>query len=32
MMGAVRLPNPGSRRVSYGYVGRAGVPVRLTWR
>jgi hypothetical protein len=29
---AVRLPNPGSGRVPYGYAGRAGVPVRLGLR
>lgn len=26
---AIRLPNPESGRVPYGYAGRAGVPVRL---
>jgi hypothetical protein len=29
---AVRLPNPGSGQVPYGYAGRAGVPVRLGLR
>jgi hypothetical protein len=29
---AIRLPNPGSGRVPYGYAGRAGVPVRLGLR
>jgi len=26
---AIRLPNPGSGQVPYGYAGRDGVPVRL---
>ncbi len=29
---AIRLPDPASRQVSYGYAGRAGVPVRLGLR
>lgn len=29
---AVRLPNPGSRQVPFGYAGHAGVPVRLGLR
>jgi hypothetical protein len=29
---AIRLPNPGSGRIPYGYAGRAGLPVRLGLR
>ena len=29
---AIRLPNPGSGKVPYGYAGRAGVSVRLGLR
>ena len=29
---AIRLPEPGSGQVPYGYAGRAGLPVRLGLR
>jgi len=29
---AMRLPNPGSGQVAYGYAGRNGVPVRVDLR
>jgi hypothetical protein len=29
---AIRLPDPGTRQVPYGYAGRAGLPVRLGLR
>jgi hypothetical protein len=29
---AIRLPDPGSGQLPYGYAGRAGVPVRLSLR